>query len=135
MLPGVREIVFGEACQCDCCGEPGPGHVFLLPAHIPLRPCWPNLHQGQRVESLLEHSTVVSILGQKAGFGRLESDSEEADGRQPGHLDIPSDWLVLVVRYLWRSQIVQGGRAVLWSQRVWDRITSAHLLTERFSAS
>lgn len=38
VLPGVGEIVVGEALQCDRCGEPRPGHIFLLPAHIPLFP-------------------------------------------------------------------------------------------------
>lgn len=99
-------------------------------------PCWPNLRQGQRVESLWStpHRSASWVRRQGWEGYRVTSDSGETDGRRLGHLDIPSDWLVLVVRYLWRSQVVGGGRAVLWSQRVWDRITSAHLLTERFSA-
>lgn len=52
-----------------------------------------------------------------------ESESGEADGRCLGHGGIPSDCLLLVVRYLWKSPVVM--EAVLWSQRVWPRITSA----------
>lgn len=73
--------------------------------------------QGHRVERLWVCSILLSILGQKAGWRRFKSDSGEARGRCLGHLDILPDWLALVVRYLWRSQVVVGG-AVLWSQKV-----------------
>lgn len=117
MLPGAGEVVVWR------------GHsqgTFPLCLLISLCvPHWPNPGQAQRAESLSVYSTLVSFLGQIAGWSRFDSDSGEADRRQLGHLGILSNWVVLVARYLWRSQVV--GVAVFWSRTVWDRITSAPL--------
>lgn len=49
---------------------------------------------------------TTTILGEKAGWRRLGGASEEAGGGYLEQWDIRSDCFPLVVRYLWRNQVV-----------------------------
>lgn len=126
-----KRLLYGEPQQCDLwCREPEPGSLFFLPADIPLsslaKPC--SRPQGGEPLGML-HS--AQHPGQKAGWRRFKSDSGEARGRCLGHLNILPDWLALVVRYLWRSQVVGG---LCFGVRESDAESALlHLVTERFS--
>lgn len=88
--------------------EPRAGHIFLSPVHIRLCPPIGQPQLKARGPRAFWWAPQWSALWARKQDGerRLENDSAEADGRRLGHLGILSDWLVLVVRYLWRSQVV-----------------------------
>ena len=102
--------------------EPCPGHTSLLPADTPQWPL-PHPHIGQ-----------TQARGQRAFWCdphqkrvNLERQMEDA-----GTWRCSFRLLLLVVRYLWRSQVVVGECCALESESG-TKSHLLHLLTERFS--
>lgn len=136
-LPKVELVPRGGCVTRSwrACVRRGPAVWPLVGSHsqatlrscllIPLRvPCIGQTQaRGQRAfwcDPYRQHPGSESSMEKEK---EKESESGEADGRCLGHGGIPSDCLLLVVRYLWKSRVVM--EAVLWSQRVWPRIISA----------
>lgn len=130
-LPGPEETVVWTFISVTFGAENYSQAAFSFCLLIPLCIHWPNPAQGQRVVSLWVCSILLSILGQRAAWRRFKSECREAHRTCLGHLDIPPDWLALVVRYLWRSQVVMG--AVLGVGESGAESHLLHLLIERFS--